>query len=240
MRNEPLTAYVLHTRPYQEKRAIYQCFSQEFGMVHGVGMRGVPSFVPVRLFASGQTALKNFSQITIDSDKNSTLFPVRGQAQFALLYLNEILCKLLALENACPKLWQSYQDSINALQALSLSHLDDSNTLGMKCILRKFERALFDELGAMIDYDGDYLGETLAHNAYYQFIPNSGFTKVDTFKKNQSYFLGDTLKQMGKFGIKDEFLTEFGQIHRQLLDFLLDFKPLNSRKLWQAFYRYQH
>ena len=44
MKNEPLTGYLLHARAYQEKRAIYQFFSAEHGVVHGMGVRGMPSF----------------------------------------------------------------------------------------------------------------------------------------------------------------------------------------------------
>jgi len=45
MKNEPLTGYLLHARAYQEKRAIYQFFSAEHGVVHGMGVRGMPSFL---------------------------------------------------------------------------------------------------------------------------------------------------------------------------------------------------
>lgn len=99
MKNEPLTGYLLYAQAYQEKRAIYQFFSAEHGVVHGVGVRGMPSFAVIELFASGQNALKNFTQIHI-----TTTSPPRplGQNQYALLYLNELICRLIAPENPCP------------------------------------------------------------------------------------------------------------------------------------------
>ena len=65
MRNEALTGYLLHQRPYQEKRALYCLFSQQHGVIHGVGKKGAPLFMPLQLFASGKRDLKTFSQINI-------------------------------------------------------------------------------------------------------------------------------------------------------------------------------
>ena len=42
MRNEALVGYLLHQRPYQEKRALYYLFSQQHGVIHGVGKKGAP------------------------------------------------------------------------------------------------------------------------------------------------------------------------------------------------------
>nr|WP_261862698.1 recombination protein O N-terminal domain-containing protein [Psychrobacter sp. JCM 18900] len=39
MRNEALVGYLLHQRPYQEKRALYYLFSQQHGVIHGVGKK---------------------------------------------------------------------------------------------------------------------------------------------------------------------------------------------------------
>nr|WP_240365904.1 recombination protein O N-terminal domain-containing protein [Psychrobacter sp. KH172YL61] len=39
MRNEALIGYLLHQRPYQEKRALYYLFSQQHGVIHGVGKK---------------------------------------------------------------------------------------------------------------------------------------------------------------------------------------------------------
>ena len=100
MRNEALSGYLLHQRPYQEKRALYYLFSQEQGVVHGVGKKGAPLFELLHLFATGKRDLKTFSQIamgqieTIDTDEVATIknySQISGQQQYAALYLNEIL-----------------------------------------------------------------------------------------------------------------------------------------------------
>mgnify|MGYP000501174069 CR=1 FL=1 len=63
MRNEALVGYLLHQRSYQEKRAIYYLFSQQHGVVHGIGKKGAPLFEPLQLFATGKRDLKTFTQI---------------------------------------------------------------------------------------------------------------------------------------------------------------------------------
>ena len=150
MRNQALVGYLLHQRSYQEKRAIYYLFSQQHGVVHGIGKKGAPLFESLQLFATGKRDLKTFTQITMSQpdrlsiDESSTELidsssndiqrygQIRGQQQYAALYLNEILWKLLPTEDPMPVLWQHYQDSLALLkQPLSADEL--------RLCLRQFE-----------------------------------------------------------------------------------------------------
>ena len=131
MRNEALIGYLLHQRSYQEKRALYYLFSQQHGVILGIGKKCAPLFMPLQLFATGKRDLKTFSQINIASfssvhtqavqDDNAANVDIRhqesitGQHQYAALYLNEILWRLLPTEDPMPILWQHYQNSLDAL-----------------------------------------------------------------------------------------------------------------------------
>lgn len=236
MKNEPLTGYLLHARAYQEKRAIYQFFSAEHGVVHGVGVRGMPSFAVIELFASGQNALKNFTQIHI-----TTTSPPRplGQNQYALLYLNELICRLIAPENPCPALWQHYHDSITQLQAVSHDMSDGTahEMDNMKQILRQFERALFDELGVGIDWGADETGRAIDVQAYYDFIPTRGFVSTDGTGTSGAVIRA--VSETDHHQPSPTALALLGQVHRAMIDYLLDYKPLNSRKLWAEQVRYR-
>ena len=115
MRATALNGYLLHQRPYQEKRAIYQFFSYEKGVVHGIGGRGMPLFTPIWLMSSGTKSLKSFGQISLGfsdefvrqltAQSNEAAYHpasyglMTGRVQYALLYMNEILDKLLATES---------------------------------------------------------------------------------------------------------------------------------------------
>ena len=239
MRRETLTGYLLHARPYQEKRAIYEFFSREHGRLQGVGVRGVPAFAMVRLFATGQHALKSFSQIT---PVPATHTQIRGQAQYATLYLNEIICRLVACEFPCPSLYEAYEKAVQALAKVG----EDGALLRQS--LREFERVLFDELGVMPDLERDTQGQRIEAQGYYRFDPNQGFIREQGAKQ---CFIGEVIITMRQAliqqldagdtdeGVTYEHLGVIGQIHRQILDNLLDHKPLNSRKLWQQSLSYR-
>lgn len=224
MKHEFLTGYLLHARPYQEKRAIYTFFSQECGVVQGVGSRGVPLFTLIQLFATGKNSLKSFSQIVPVS---LSLPYIHGQPQYALLYLNEVLCRLIAPEMPCPDLFDAYEVALSMLFEMG----EDDKKL--KMALRQFEYVLFNELGALPSFDVDISGEPIDPDALYLFDPVRGFVLSD-----EMGICGNAIIAMSSTG-NCAHLNEKGRIYRQILDILLDHKPLNSRKLWQQSLQYK-
>lgn len=262
MRNEALVGYLLHQRSYQEKRAIYYLFSQQHGVVHGIGKKGAPLFAPLQLFATGKRDLKTFTQITIsqlDSLSNDELptpatnqpsavtspaahnphyGQIRGQQQYAALYLNEILWKLLPSEDPMPVLWQHYQDSLNLLkQPLTADEL--------RLCLRQFEQHLFKELGFALSLTQDSNLEAIEAETTYRFLADTGFVPVvaeesaDLSSSAATLFRGQEILSMTQLGIESSTLNSWSRLHRQLIDQLLDYQPLQSRLLWQQQQRYQ-
>lgn len=248
MRNEALIGYLLHQRPYQEKRALYSLFSQQYGLVNGIGKKGAPLFEPLQLFATGKRDLKTFSQINLmpvedDPTKavttNETLRyqQISGQQQYAALYLNEILWKLLPSEDPMPVLWQHYQDSLLQLkQPLAADEL--------RLCLRQFEYHLFQELGFALTLAHDNVLASIEPDTDYRFLPDVGFvataqidkTTIDTL---QTVFNGADIIEMERLGIVEVTLSNWSRLHRHLIDHLLDYQPLQSRLLWQQQQRYQ-
>ncbi|MDN5800981.1 MAG: DNA repair protein RecO C-terminal domain-containing protein [Psychrobacter sp.] len=266
MRNEALVGYLLHQRPYQEKRALYYLFSQQHGVIHGIGKKGAPLFMPLQLFATGKRDLKTFSQINIASqniietgaakDAATLLQPVpylesapyeniTGQHQYSALYLNEILWRLLPTEDPMPVLWQHYKESLIQLrQPLSANQL--------RLCLRQFEQHLFSELGFTLALAHDSMQDGIEADCVYRFLPDVGLVAVSmpTSQNNmpsehvesatgQSLFVGADIIEMAKLGIAETTLNNWSRIHRQLIDHLLDYQPLQSRLLWQQQQRYR-
>ena len=244
MRNEALVGYLLHQRPYQEKRALYSLFSKEHGVIHGVGKKGAPLFEPLQLFATGKKELKTFSQINlaplaydISSEKSISYAQISGQQQYAALYLNEILWKLLPIEDPMPVLWQYYQDSIVMLkQPLTSQQL--------RLCLRQFEQQLFKQLGFGVSLTHDSSLINIAPDNAYRFLPDVGlvlFSQTDSQLSDtvQILFEGSELIAMSELGITDITLSAWSRLYRLLLDHLLDYQPLQSRLLWQQQQRYR-
>lgn len=261
MRNEALTGYILHHRPYQEKRAIYYIFTQQYGVVHGIGKKGAPLFVPLQMFASGKKSLKTLQQINIANLVTSLI----GQNQYAGLYVNELTMHLLAIEDQQPRLYQAYETILGLLR-------ESLEGIALRMALRHYEQCLFTELGFAIDFFQDTEGQNITKDASYIFDPQSGFintnkalvtddknnisqadrpsmsvtnTEYQQQKSNnfQQYkkniFTGGDIIAM-QHGIKAESVLQWGILHRQLIDYLFDYKPLQSRILWQQFAKYQN
>ena len=259
MRNEALIGYLLHQRPYQEKRALYYLFSQHHGVIHGIGKKGAPLFMPLQLFATGKRDLKTFSQINIaplssiqgsvtqdflaPEDSNANLAEalhhesISGQHQYAGLYLNEILWRLLPTEDPMPVLWQHYQNSLQQLkQPLTADEL--------RLCLRQFETDLFNELGFALTLKHDSLDQPIESDCSYRFLPDVGLVAIihNDDNKNaiaQTIFKGSEVLVMVERGISIVTLNTWSRLHRQLIDHLLDYQPLQSRLLWQQQQRYQ-
>ena len=244
MRNEALIGYLLHQRPYQEKRALYYLFSQQHGVIHGIGKKGAPLFEPLQLFATGKRDLKTFSQINIVSlapdTSNATSLryaQISGQQQYAALYLNEILWKLLPTEDPMPDLWQHYQDSLLTLkQPLTAQEL--------RLCLRQFEQYLFEQLGFAVSLVHDSSLINIEADHTYRFLPDVGLVPIVQADDNadaaiQMVFKGSEIIAMAKLGITVATLGAWSRLYRQLMDYLLDYQPLQSRLLWQQQQRYQ-
>ena len=255
MRNEALIGYLLHQRPYQEKRALYYLFSQQHGVIHGIGKKGAPLFMPLQLFATGKRDLKTFSQINIapqhvvqtdvlpedDAAKTLKAVPyenITGQHQYAALYLNEILWRLLPTEDPMPKLWQHYQDSLDRLkQPLTANEL--------RLCLRQFEQYLFNELGFALTLTQDNVQDSIEPQSIYRFLPDAGLVPVvqgdflESADMGRAVFEGSEIVMMVEQGISDVTLNAWSRLNRQLIDHLLDYQPLQSRLLWQQQQRYQ-
>ena len=252
MRNEALVGYLLHQRPYQEKRALYSLFSRECGVIHGVGKKGAPLFEALQLFATGKKELKTFSQITlapqaydVTSEKLPSYAQIQGQQQYAALYLNEILWKLLPLEDPMPVLWQHYQNSLLMLK-------QPLTTQQLRLCLRQFEQQLIAELGFAITLEHDHNLVVISPDHRYRFLPEVGLILVSSSDSllikqatieppaiAQTILTGRELIAMAELGITEVTLSAWSRLNRLLLDHLLEYQPLQSRLLWQQQQRYQ-
>lgn len=248
MRNEPLTGFVLHQKPYRENRSLTYFFSQEFGLVNGIGKKNLPLFVPISVFATGKSDLKSFSQSQLLQNAQP-LRNLQGQAQFAGLYLNELLVKLLSPEELCKPLWQAYQQSLNRLANLNHQFFKPNDYL--KLLLRQFEQQLFEELGYAIDFSHDSQGEPIVATLYYRYQLQAGFVPVviaENTGKGQdlTVFLGQDL-QVWQNSLQENdadfsdlaLLNQMGKLYRQVVDNLLNHQPLQSRELWRELAKYQ-
>lgn len=231
MRHQSLTGFALHQRRYRERSHILHFFSQEFGRVDGVIRQMPPALYHLAVLqANGKAELKNFSQLDVQGQP----FYLQQKALFAGFYLNEILLKLLPLEEAMPQTYQAY---VAALEQLKTLPQHDPHDVRLKIVLRQFEGIFLQELGYAIDYQSDYLGEHIEPQNYYAFVPQEGFVR----QKSRQGFLGQDLLCLGDAPEDTaDFVAIRTKLYRSILNELLGHKPLKSRQLWVTQQQIQH
>ncbi|KND22061.1 hypothetical protein AFK20_05620 [Enhydrobacter aerosaccus] len=251
MRNQLLTGYILHQKPYGESRSLVYLFSEEWGVVHGIGKKNLPLFVPIQFFGNGKNSLKTFSQSQILQNH----IILTGQSLYAGMYLNEILQKLLPVEEPFTEIWQAYQQCLANMATLFVDPAQTPHDMTrLKWYLRCFENVLFEQLGYGFDFAKDALGDLIAPSQRYQYQLQQGFMPVLPLNKPDIALTGEQLltwyqclqdeasfNQMMQqdFDLAKQLVNSISAMHRHLMDNLLNYQTLQSRELWQQLTQYQ-
>ena len=251
MRNQLLTGYILHQKPYGESRSLVYLFSEEWGVVHGIGKKNLPLFVPIQFFGNGKNSLKTFSQSQILQNH----ITLTGQSLYAGMYLNEILQKLLPVEEPFAEIWQAYQQCVANMATLFVDPVQSPYDMTrLKWYLRRFENVLFEQLGYGFDFAKDALGDLIAPSQRYQYQLQQGFMPVLPLDKPDMSLTGEQLltwyqclqdeasfNQMMQqnFDLAKQLVNSISVMHRHLMDNLLNYQTLQSRELWQQLTQYQ-
>jgi DNA repair protein RecO (recombination protein O) len=140
-------AFVLHSYPYKETSLIIDLFTRDFGRVALIAkgakrphsqLRGVlQTFQPLSSSWVGKSELRTLT----DAEWVGGMLPLEKTALLCGFYLNELLVKLLARDDAHPALFDHYVATLN-----QLAHNEPASI-----VLRKFERALLKETGVAAD-----------------------------------------------------------------------------------------
>ncbi|MBV2130645.1 DNA repair protein RecO [Arsukibacterium indicum] len=219
-------AYILHSRPFQDDKLLLQLLMPEQGRVSAVVRKrqGKQRFAmqPFQLFAValfGRSSLKTIR--TVDE-----LAPARrfnGKFLFSALYLNELICRLWPDDMAAEQLFNTYQQSLEAL------YLAQQAPEQLEPCLRQFEFALLSELGLQVDWQHDANGTELAADLQYHWQPEQGFVV------RAGGWPGTALLAIGQQNWRQPgALPVAKQLSRLLLQPLLGDKPLQSRALFNT------
>ena len=140
------TAYLLHATPWRETSLVVQAFARDYGSLALVAkgakrpysvLRPVLSaFQPLSLSWSGTGEVKTLTRAEV-----AGLRPLAGSALMSAWYMNELLLRLLAREDAHPALFDAYDTALKQL-------VGGSRAAGA---LRRFEWTLLRETGYGLD-----------------------------------------------------------------------------------------
>ncbi|HBW85031.1 MAG TPA: DNA repair protein RecO [Gammaproteobacteria bacterium] len=228
-------AFVLHRRPFQNTSLLVDFFTIDFGLVRVVakGARREKSryrallqlFQPLLVSLSGKGEIKTLTSV----ESNISAIHLKGERLFSGLYINELLCRLLQTQGEHAGVYESYRETLVALQGAS----------ELEPLLRRFEMNLLAELGYAINLDRDCETDMpIVPDAVYRFIPNLGFKVLSLSggsAPGPAEFRGTDLIALREMDFADEqTVLAAKQLLRLALAEHLGDKPIHSRSLFSV------
>lgn len=237
-RRDDEAAFVLHTYPYRETSLIVEAFTPGYGRVAMVARgakrprsetRGLlQAFQPLALSWAGAGELKTL----LKAEWRGGLPLLSGSALLCGFYLNELLLKLLAREDAHPALFADYAEALAALAA--------EEPGGQATVLRRFEVRLLAELGYALQLTHDVdSGAPIDRAARYHYVFDRGPRLVAAHvvrEPGQRLPLvhGATLITLaGTVAATGETAAEAKRLMREILDHYLEERRIFSRRVVQ-------
>jgi len=219
--------FLLHQRSYGETSIIADVFTQKSGKISFIAKGAkkpkskffgylVP-FQKLKITFSGRSELKTLTSIDRDLASNSNTF---SKVSYSLLYINELLMKLLPKDAKHEELFVLYDEF--------LKKINKNNNLEIS--LRHFELDLLDMLGYGFDYDSEIdSNEPIEAELSYVFVSQRGFRK-----SNSSSFKGKDILSIKKRKLEDVPLKYLKEITTKAIGICLEGKDLTSRKIFKS------
>ncbi|MCI2283284.1 DNA repair protein RecO [Colwellia sp. MSW7] len=231
-------AFVLHSRPFKENQQLVELLTENEGKVSALVYVGqskrsikkgmIQSFLPLKLIYKGNdSGLKRIS--VIESTGNS--YALSKNRLYCGFYINELLVRLLTNDIVCDGLFQQYQLTLGSL----------ANNLPIAPQLRQFELSLLAELGLSFDFS-PVLSNTSDNIVGFYYIADEGFVPAYNYSIaniSTPWFKIAHLRAIAHHIIHGAALEQheaeqtFKLLMRNVINHLLDGKPLNSRKLFE-------
>lgn len=219
--------FLLHQRSYGETSIIADVFTQKSGKISFIAKGAkkpkskffgylVP-FQKLKITFSGRSELKTLTSIDRDLASNSNTF---SKVSYSLLYINELLMKLLPKDAKHEELFVLYDEFLKKIKK--------NNNIEIS--LRHFELDLLDMLGYGFDYESEIdSNEPIEAELSYVFVSERGFRK-----SNSSSFKGKDILSIKKRKLEDVPLKYLKEITTKAIGICLEGKDLASRKIFKS------
>ena len=226
-------AYVLHAYPFRETSLIVEVFSRDFGrmalLARGArrprsAIRGLlMAFQPLELGWAGKGEV--LTLIKAEWQGGQPL--LAGPALFCGYYLNELLMHLLPREDGHEKLFARYSEALSRLA-------DDAGAGEREADLRRFEKALLQELGYGLTLNHDSSGREIIPAAHYSYRMEQGPVRLENAGGAAQVVSGKTLLDLAAEDFSDpRSRGEAKQLMRTLMAYYLGGKELETRRIFK-------
>ncbi|MBS1188887.1 MAG: recO [Rhodocyclaceae bacterium] len=223
-------AYVLHTYPFRETSLIVEAFSRDFGRIALLArgarrprsaVRGLlMAFQPLELSWAGKGEVLTLMKAEWQGGQPLLV----GQALFCGYYLNELLIHLLPREDPHERLFERYSQMLGSLGNDPAGKVSEPE-------LRRFEKALLQELGYGLTLNVDSAGTPVEVDAFYAYEIEQGPVRQE---QGGQAVRGQTLLDLAAENFSDpRTRVEAKQLMRSLMAYYLGGAELATRKIFK-------
>ncbi|MDD2885335.1 MAG: DNA repair protein RecO [Dechloromonas sp.] len=226
-------AFVLHSYPFRETSLIVEVFSRDFGrmalLARGArrpraAIRGLlMAFQPLEIAWAGKGDVLTLMKAEWQGGQPL----LAGEALFCGYYLNELLMHLLPREDPHTALFACYADMLQRLAGDPSGRVREAD-------LRRFEKALLQELGYGLLLDHDHDGLPIQGDAVYTYRIEQGALRLSHASEAAQVVRGQTLLDLAADNFADpRSRAEAKALMRSLLAYYLAGKELETRKIFK-------
>jgi len=224
-------AFVLHKRPYRETSELVELFTLSLGRV-GCVARGanrrrrggtlsqrLQLFRPILVAVQGRSELRTLAQV----EDVSLAHYLSGDGFYAASYVNELLLRVLPMEDAYPEVFAAYAELLPYF-----SYADE-----WPWRLCRFEWMLIEALGGAFDLLLDSeSGDQVKVDGHYALKPDQGWVALHG-QGDDAAVNGRWIRQFSEGSPAIWGSREAKELCRSLLRNFVGNKPFRSRILWK-------
>ncbi len=222
-------AFVLHARKYGESHLLLDLLTLSAGrlpvMARGAGSPKstrramLQPFIPLLVAWSGKGRIANLRQ----AEPQGQYRLPQGPALFSGFYVNELILRLVDVQEPLPELFADYETCMKRL----------ASGTDMEAALRQFELALLRALGYGLDLAHEaHSGVDIRPETFYVYETEQGIRRAGEHDRN--LIQGDTLLALAAdLPLDDRQRKEARHLMRRVIGYYLGDRPLRSRELFR-------
>ena len=218
--------FLLHHRPHGETSLIVDVFTKKNGKMSFIAKGAkkpkskffgyLTPFAKLKITYTGRSELKTLTNIDRDFSESTNSL---SKTSYSLLYINELLIRLLPKDAVHEDLFQLYESFLVKI------HSGEN----IELTLRSFELDMLEMLGYGLDFENEIdKNQSIDINKNYSFIPERGFRE----SKN-SNFSGKDIINIRMRNLSEVSKKHLKHITQESIHFCLDGKNLSSREIFR-------
>ena len=218
--------FLLHHRPHGETSLIVDVFTKKNGKMSIIAKGAkkpkskffgyLTPFTKLKITYTGRSELKTLTNIDRDFSESTNSL---SKTSYSLLYINELLIRLLPKDAVHEDLFQLYESFLVKIHSGK----------NIELTLRSFELDMLEMLGYGLDFENEIdKNQSIDTNKNYSFIPERGFRE----SKN-SNFSGKDIINIRMRNLSEVSKKHLKHITQESIHFCLDGKNLTSREIFR-------